>query len=238
MSQHGIADDHAGAPAPTASSGVPTQSDCAPEDFIKVPETAVIALPDRDEVVEHPPPHCPRPARCVPGSWKVGPVPKPPPVPPPADAARPAPSSEAELPGPSSNSGATPPSTLAEVPSKINHVYIYKSSGVEWNCVLTLVDEGDRKRVQFHTQGIVSDEHGSWTLRENGSILKVNFNYREDAQQPRKSGISWPLHPTMLYRQADNNWIGEDDKACSITCTHVRSMGLYSRGRWLPVDPI
>ena len=259
MSQH--ADDLASALAPSVSSAAEAAAYVVPDDYVvpedPAPPAEFAAAGDRElappeealDLLEYteealskaaPPPHCPRPRRAVHphlSTWVVGPDPKPPPCPPPANAARPAWIDD-------KSSGVTPPSTLAsttrahgQAPEKTIHVYKYKSSGVSWDCTLTLVDQGDLKRCQFHTIGIISEEHGSWTLREDRSILQANFNYQwmEDAQKPRKR--PWPLHPTILYRQADNNWAGEDDKSCLITCTHVRSAKL-SCGRWTPASPL
>ena len=96
----------------------------------------------------------------------------------------------------------------------------------------------------FMTKNNVSDDHGSWSYSEERGILTVHFNYRWRGEQALQ-GQGMPLHPSMIYREDDNQdgtpgrWVGEDDKGYRIEMTWVRSMARQQRrGFWLPATPL
>jgi hypothetical protein len=100
---------------------------------------------------------------------------------------------------------------------------------------LSLHSDGDTFRctqtVEFiSTWTGMTEEHGHWTLFEDGFRLNVDFNSQEGVV-PLGHGRPRPLHMTKLWRVDVPRgpdevacWIGDDDKGWEIQLVHVRSI--------------
>ena len=125
---------------------------------------------------------------------------------------------------------------VANPSNEVVHMYSYTSTGVKGTAVVNLRQTGNVRTIEFVFMGNLSDEHGSWSMSDCGSIMKLWFNarYREVA---RADGMYTMFHPTIVYKDGCGQWEGVDDKGWQITLKHIRSIAKNGRS-WMLTDSL